>query len=598
MVGILLCTIVSAQTTTFDYANASLGSACNVFNPAVNINSVSHSSWAGGVNFTSQKGIGLSVIPSGQKGTAFLINYNFLPGYDYEIVITTIEGDDAVYLNTSVLSGLSSYPTTSSTSCSPDEKVGLYAGGSIGHIFAKVPAASKVHTVPTFSIPGNTAYPYLLVWINGGQAGFALDYFLISKIEIKRTAQTSFTLSPTSVSVPCGSTTAQTFTVTNGNNTPNVTYEWNLGSASNGWMYNGSPAPQILPTTGNSVSLSPSGCSSSLSNVAVTVKINGANFQTLTATSSITLPAYSISGKSIICNSETYTLNGDLPCGATVSWSIPQGTNSVLQFSPNPPTGQSITITNRKWYGLTTTLTATISLPCSPTPITVTKNIANDNEQSLYTTYSYSQEACVFEGVSHPAQSGTITTNSSPVFVHQGCTVSVNLGSLGAYHKTVTFHQTSTSSVSNPIFWYFNGTHLVFQLPLGSGGIPFTFKITGDGACYTEKTLLFFSYGNNTRTAPMSSYTFDVAPNPVKNMLTIAAKKEHKESGVKGDKPAVEELLYSFNIYDANINALLLSQKDISNPVHQVNVSNLRIGWYILQIVQGGQEHTIKFLKE
>ena len=79
-----------SQTTTFNYLNSSLStSACNVFNPAVNVNSISHSSHAGGVSFNATNGLILSTTPksSPQGGTAFVINYTFVPGNYYNISI-------------------------------------------------------------------------------------------------------------------------------------------------------------------------------------------------------------------------------------------------------------------------------------------------------------------------------------------------------------------------------------------------------------------------------------------------------------------------------------------------------------------------------
>lgn len=433
----------------------------------------------------------------------------------------------------------------------------------------------------------------MVIWATGGIVSQSLDALIISKVEIVKSAVASFTLSPTTLNATCGSSISQTFTVINGNNSPVTSYEWNLGSSSNGWSCNGNPAPQTISTTTNSITLTSNGCSS-LSNVSVTPKNNATNYTTLNATINLSLPQFSITGKSIICNSETYTLNGSLPCNATVTWSLPSSAGSVLQFSPNPPTGTSVTLTNQKWYGVSTTLTATISnLGCSANPITVTKSIANDNDQSSSSTYSYSQEACNYYNVSHPANSGTITSNSSPRFVHQGCNVYVNIGDVGAYNKTVTFIPTGPSQVTNPIFWYYSGSQLVFALPLGSGGIPFTFRISGDGACY-EKNLLFFSYSNNGRTANSNEYTFSIAPNPVKDILTVTAQKDHEH--LPGLKLAL--LQWTSTIYQANTTRPVLIQRSSKGNMTQIDVSKLSKGLYVIEIKQGSYTQSIKFIKE
>jgi hypothetical protein len=223
----------------------------------------------------------------------------------------------------------------------------------------------------------------------------------------------------------------------------------------------------------------------------------------------------SINGTTLICNTTVYSIP-NLPTGVTVTWSIPSSAGNVLQLSQNTPTTNQLTITNQDWYTVSTTLTAVITGPGIINPITLTKTIANDNDNSPYIPYSYSQDGCTFYNVYHPAQNGTITSNSSPVFVHQGCTVYVDL-SLGT-GRTVNFIPTSSDPASNPIIWYYAGSTLYFQLPYGSGGVPFTFKITGDGACY-QKNLLFFTYSNNGNAS--SGYSLLATPNPVSNVLNV-----------------------------------------------------------------------------
>lgn len=112
-----------AQTKTFDYLNAGFSTSdCNVFDPtAVIIDGVTHSSWAGGVNFNATLGIGLSTQQktSPASSTAFLINYNFLTGIKYDIKITA-KGNADVFLKACVVENITSFVTNSQTSCSLD----------------------------------------------------------------------------------------------------------------------------------------------------------------------------------------------------------------------------------------------------------------------------------------------------------------------------------------------------------------------------------------------------------------------------------------------------------------------------------------------
>lgn len=309
-----------------------------------------------------------------------------------------------------------------------------------------------------------------------------------------------------------------------------------------------------------------------------------------------------IIGPTLICDSSDYSIL-NLPAGATVSWSIPGGAGSVLQLAQNTPSLNQLRIINQKWYGVTTTLTATITnLGCGVPTQTRTMTIENDNSTSPYTAHSYYQEACVFYNVSHPSQSGTITSNSSPVFVHQGCTVYVNLGDMVG--RTVSLGQGS----GQPTFWYVGPTTyypntLYFQLPYASGGIPFTFNITGNGACY-EQRLLFFSYSNNNAVPDSadSNYTFNIAPNPAQTLITITAQsygQSIKFKGLQQLSSADAKKVNNIRIVKIfNTSGKLSKQQQFSgNSIQvQINVSKLPNGVYFVEISDGKNAETEKLV--
>lgn len=304
----------------------------------------------------------------------------------------------------------------------------------------------------------------------------------------------------------------------------------------------------------------------------------------------VNITSLNISGPQIICNSSDYSIT-NLPTGATVAWSIPGSAGPVLQLSPNVPAPGQLRLTNQKWYSVTTTLTAIISnLGCGIQNQTRVLTIANDNSTSASQPHAYFQEACTFYNVSHPSQSGTIFSNSSPVFVHQGCMVYVNLGNMTG--RTVTM-----GSGGTPLFWAVGSTSyyqnsLYFQLPLGSGGIPFTFNINGNGACF-QKTLLFFSYTGNAR------YAFAATPKPTKDQLIVTAKEDEKYLAENKLSSTKDKLQFIMNVYDVNTNTLQLTQRSsIGSMQHKLNVSKLKSGYYVLQILNGKETQSIKFFKE
>lgn len=143
-----------SQTTTFDYVNTNLGANCNVFNPSVNVSNVSHSSWAGGVLWSSSSGLLLNTYPGAQGsvgGTAFVINYTFSPGYSYTISVTAL-GDAALFLNTSVVPNLNQFNSQGSSLCKPDSYVTGYSTAGTGIISTAVTNSSANYTTSSFRL--------------------------------------------------------------------------------------------------------------------------------------------------------------------------------------------------------------------------------------------------------------------------------------------------------------------------------------------------------------------------------------------------------------------------------------------------------------
>ena len=294
---------------------------------------------------------------------------------------------------------------------------------------------------------------------------------------------------------------------------------------------------------------------------------------------------YSILGNAIICNSSVYRIN-NLPPGASVTWSLASGAGTVLKLEPNTPNPGELRITNQKFYTVSTTLTATIGgVGCGTSNIVLTKAITNSNP----TSFAYYQESCSFYNVNHPSQSGMITTAST--YVHQGCMVYVNLGSIPA--------GTVTRSGGQPLTWgtstnsYYPNT-LYFQLPLGSGGVPFTFTMPGNGDC-GSKSLTFFSYSNNS----FASYSYEAAPNPIADEVTIIAKENDEHPENSETKDSSPPLSYTVEVYEVWTGRLKMSQKNVNgNLKHSLNTSKLGPGHYILRIDDGQKSQTIKVFKE
>ena len=318
--------------------------------------------------FSSTNGLILytTIKNSPSSGTAYVINYSFKANTKYDIVITA-KGNPDILLKTSVIPNFNQFITFSTTSCIPDAYAFGYNTAGSGQYSTQTAFASANYTIPQFIIPGNTDYPYLIIWASGGRANLDLDALYISKIVITPTAATSFNLTSTPTSISCGFATPVTFTATGTNVPPGATisYLWNLG-ANNSWLYGGVAAGATISTTSNTLTLTPT-CGSVLSSVSATVTVNGTASNTNASTVSIVPPVLSLNGSSSVCiGTSIYTIVG-LPCNASVTWDSPPSGVATLSNTIGSSTTLTVGGTSAN-FNLTANVTScgstqTVNLP-------------------------------------------------------------------------------------------------------------------------------------------------------------------------------------------------------------------------------------------
>ncbi|CAN5298472.1 hypothetical protein BH20BAC1_BH20BAC1_03770 [soil metagenome] len=531
-----MCSAVQSQVTTFDYLNSGLSTApCNIFDPQVTINGTVHSSYAGGVIFNSS-GLFLTTRPleSPPRATAFVINYTFVPGYNYTIAITA-KGKPSVYLKTSVVPNFTSFLTNSMTSCVADNNAYLYTTAGYAQASFQTSTTSTTYNVAQFSVPSN--YPYLIVWASGGNIN--LDGLSISKIVITKTAITSFNITPGNVQLPCGSTTPEPFTINNGSGTTGITdYTWNLGSTPNGWkLPNGSAAPATYSTgTTPTLSLTPV-CATTPKNISATVTANGNTYNTNTSTISIVPPAITISSNAPLCSgSRNYSVLG-LPCNASVSWVIsPSGivTPSVI--------GNTVTLTKNASATGVITLTANITGNCGPLSTSTQIQVGNITP-SIY--------AVLTSGPGEPTTYNFIAT-SIP-------------GAIYTWYVTGAVNNPQQTGSFNEFDWYFacNQSRTVYCVVTTNCGNATSNSITKTGGC--DRGLIF-----------------QLSPNPATNSFTITSQQNTLNSSAVGNPTSFNEI----RIYDP-LGNLKKYEKTNSVTKNLIDVSNLGNGLYIVEISDG-----------
>lgn len=381
-----------------------------------------------------------------------------------------------------------------------------------------------------------------------------LQTFYIRKITIVETPPPpTFTL-PATVNIPCGSTDPQTFTITNEYNSPGVTgYTWNLG-ASNGWLYNGSPAPATISTSTNSLTLTPV-CGATPNNISATVAIGGSNYNTNTLKPVITAPPLVINGSDNICSgSQTYTATG-APCGSVVTWSVsPSG---IVNMSPN---GNQVTLTRVNDGSVT--LTASLSTPCNGSvskPISVgilmSGNVNNGGQNNPLYTYNSVVAGPTLVSFSWPGVSNISCVQSS----------------------------TNPPPSQTGFIYYPSSSSFWFTLDKGQA---IDVQFSGTASCGSVPA---------TRSFSVPGY-YTISPNPAASTVLITANNTNEPYSKGLSKNGVvmtnAHYIQTIRIYDASGKLVMQPVTNSHLAKVEIGVSKLAAGIYFIEISDGTNKET------
>jgi len=496
---LFLSSTCPAQTVqhVIDYTSSPLPTTlCNVFNVSspYSIGGYTHFPVSGGVTFDATNLVlatDYAVSPtSSNLGTAYAIRFPFKKGNTYAFQFNA-KGTDGSggntnfpYVNVSLFSQLPDPNKTDPIDCGPvgQDKWSSLTQSILGGFYTTKNTAS--YTIASYTAT-SSATQYLIILAYGGST--SSNTALISKITISETAPVpapSFTLSQDITSISCGSITPVKFTVNN-NGVPNITdYTWNLG-ANNGWLINGSPAPQTISTgTTNTLTLTPEYGSPSIK-LTATVTFGSNTFTTSESEVTVT-PAYSfITGSSAICpDASPANYSIDLPFNSTVAWT--SSIDGIVTIGS--PTSAQTTLT-----GIApgkTRLTATITGSCpsnASTLVTVTSlPVGFGLSQNIPACQGGVVTPCYFTAVPAPNES------------FQGYTFYWGFTSNGVYH-----------SIGG------SGSSIAPKFTIGS----YELSVSASNAC--GETDAVTSDFNIFRCSSYSASSVQISPNPAINNIKI-----------------------------------------------------------------------------
>ncbi len=337
VIFLLIETIAFSQNVTINYETWNPSSPpCNIFGSSTNVpatgttsGSIAHRTRIGQPSYTATD-LGILMptefVTAGSvnKGTSFIIDYNFKTNYTYTITINAAANSNTS-TNPYIRIDRNNNGGSGGNGCNGASNINASGGGN--------PAAALISST-TFN-----DYPFGPFVQGSNQPSLEVSAFpspdggfktvVIRKITIVETPPAPvFTLSPNSSAIECGTSVTRNFAVTNVYNSPgNLSYDWNLGSANNGWIYLGSPAPQTFTTTTPNISLTSSSSAANISNVSVTVKINGFNYTTLNSATTVTnsLPNFTLTNITTGLDCNNMTVKANLPLASTITWTTTNG---------------------------------------------------------------------------------------------------------------------------------------------------------------------------------------------------------------------------------------------------------------------------------
>jgi hypothetical protein len=551
---LLVSTICHSQNVTIDYESWNpAGTTCSLFVNPTNVpasvggtlGTIEHQRKLGETRYiNADLSIQMQTTfqPAGLvlKGARFRIAYSFKANYSYIIYVTAAALENTIGSSTGPYLRLDANNNAGggSTGCNGPESLTASIGGNP----AAIQLASNNYQEFQIIFPQLGTQSTLEVTAFPAQNG-GTKTVRIRKIKILETPPPpTFTLSPASINIPCGSSTSQTFTVTNVYNTSGVTnHLWNLGSNSNGWLHNGSAAPQYISTgTNNTLTLTPS-CDEVKQNIAVTVTATGNNYQTNTSSVTNSSPSLTISGNSVLCTgSASYSLS-NVPCNATVLWTSSNTGIATIASSGNPAT------LTRIGNG-TVTITATVN------GISCLSN--NSTLKTIAVGYPQASNIVIWN-------SSSSTTVGNPVGFVAGyppdnrCLIQGTewQSSLSASMNSGDFPCEPDNETSKNIFFQESGTAYIQARVQNSCG-----------------------WSDWSAAIPIQvnqGYFYLVAPNPASSTLIIK-NKDNATYQIKEVK-----------IFDNIGNLKKQSKYDIGTFQVQLNVSDLRTGHYFIEISNG-----------
>lgn len=597
-------TVYSQTTTIINYQTYN-ASGCNIFANGVNVpvtingtnGIISHITTIGQPTYDSTyHSIELNAVTESSnsviKGTEYKVSVSFKQHYTYKITINAarkkVSSSD---IDPNLRIDLNNVASGGNNQCNGTETIDPNLSGNFKQSFqVKTDPTNFADNVLFYNSLSAAELNLAIAAIPGNNSG--LETILIRKITVEETPPpASFTITPQSVELACGSTNPLTFTI-NGTNVPvgaTPTYNWFLGNVPNGWLYNGNEASQNISTgTTNTITLTPvSGVTPK--NITATVSIGSTNYHTDTSIISIIQPSV-ITGDSIFCSiSDTFRIP-NLPASATVSWSaIP---SQIVQI--NSPDASQTTLTRETDGIITLTAIITASV-CGAIP-PITRQIVVGKPVISGGTYSYN---------GYPSPGQTTTKTLVPFINNAWNTVCNQFRAVTDLQISDTSNVTWSDITQNPplpLGYTWNQTGNNLSLAFIYSGRQAVLQIVASNTCGVAQPVQygFWSYDCNGGGGGGCNH-YNISPNPASSFISITPSIIVPcASNLLGTSPmeSGDYSIRSVRITDENGITKVQRQFGINTKNVRLNISTLRHGTYFVEISNGSYKESQKMIIE
>lgn len=448
--------------------------------------------------------------------------------------------------------------------------------------------------------------------INGCSSTITLSKSQIFNIPIVRATPT-FTLSPMSQGISCGTSVTQTYTVSMSAPAPacTVSYRWDLGS-NNGWKMGGVAAPTTPFSGSSSITLESLATNNHYGNVSVTPIINGVDQPTITSVTSFIAPNFGlIGGSNSICTGTSSSFSV-YPMPGYIS-SIYWGLNSIL-----PNYGATVVSVDNQ-YASSTTLTkinsGVVDLSVSLTDAcsqTYSRTRSGINVGGYSSAYALSGYTLAYPPCPTPLCTPSAVYNSISSSGPYGTTVYSGIAYMNTSNQLYIYNSELTSGTwslvsGNPASWSsYNGNNLTVT---PGDYDPIKFRLTASNSCgtlYYDFTFYTSNYTYLMYDGGESEYR--LSPNPAQDVLAVAVnteKTKEKSVAVNSEKSKDKKLaglsvgsdIKEIHILDKMGN---LKQKQTfvqGSKKININVSKLKADVYVIRIFNGKEWKTMQFIK-